>query len=180
MFRFLTFRSTLLLVALSCALIFSYALYLQHILGMIPCPMCIVQRYAMTLVAVFALLAALLGGGKKEFVLNSRPPFWSRFFVFLALLAAAFGAFVAARQSWLQWYPPEIMTCGRDFYGMIEQLPINRYVPLIFQGSGDCVAKEYVIAKLTVANLSFLAFGVFILLIVWALYQQKKDNSSWF
>jgi disulfide bond formation protein DsbB len=26
----------------------------------------------------------------------------------LALLASGFGAFVAARQSWLQWYPPSL------------------------------------------------------------------------
>ena len=56
----------------------------------------------------------------------------------LLVLNAGFGAFVAARQSWLQWYPPEVVSCGRDFYGMIENFPIGRAIPMIFKGSGDC------------------------------------------
>ena len=38
----------------------AFGLYLQHVVGLEPCPMCIVQRYAMVLVAVAAGLAALL------------------------------------------------------------------------------------------------------------------------
>ena len=45
------------------------------------------------------------------------------------------GAFVAARQSFLQWYPPQEASCGRDFYGMIETFPLQRVVPMIFKGS---------------------------------------------
>jgi disulfide bond formation protein DsbB len=61
----------------------------------------------------------------------------------LALLSAGFGAFVAARQSWLQWYPPEVVSCGRDFYGMIETFPLKRAVPMIFKGSGDCTKIDW-------------------------------------
>ena len=56
----------------------------------------------------------------------------------LVVLIAGFGAFVAARQSFLQWNPPEIVTCGRDFYGMIETFPLKRALPMIFRGGGDC------------------------------------------
>lgn len=65
---------------------------------------------------------------------------WWKSFAWLAVLFAGFGAFTAARQSWLQWYPPEFATCGRDFYGMIEAYPISRSLPMIFKGSGDCAA----------------------------------------
>lgn len=172
MLRFLTFRSTLLLIALTCTLIFGYALYLQHIEGLMPCPMCIVQRYAMTLVAVFALLAAVFGGRPKAFAMSKRPRVLARFFAWMSLLSAVFGGFVAARQSWIQWNPPEFMSCGRDFYGMIEQLPIGRYIPLIFQGSGDCAAIEYILPGLTIANLSFIAFLGFALLLLGALFRK--------
>jgi disulfide bond formation protein DsbB len=47
----------------------------------------------------------------------------------LMLLISGFGAFVAARQSWLQWYPPETASCGRDFYGMIETFPSSAPYP---------------------------------------------------
>jgi len=73
---------------------------------------------------------------------------------------AGFGAFVAARQSWLQWYPPEEASCGRDFYGMIETFPLQRAVPMIFKGSGDCAAIDWTFLGLTIANWSFLNFGL--------------------
>ncbi|EWS64266.1 Disulfide oxidoreductase [Hydrogenophaga sp. T4] len=74
------------------------------------------------------------------------------------------GAFVAARQTWLQWNPPEVMTCGRDFYGMIESFPLKRAIPMIFKGSGDCSAVDWTFLGLSIANWSFLCFTAIALL----------------
>ena len=85
------------LLALGCTGLLGFGMYLQHVVGLEPCPMCIVQRYAMTLIGVVALLGlvwrSVLGG---------------RVLAVLAVLLAAGGSFVAARQTWLQWYPPEV------------------------------------------------------------------------
>ena len=109
--------------------------------------MCIVQRYAMTLIGLMALLGlvwrSVLGG---------------RVLALLAVLLAAGGAFVAARQTWLQWYPPEVASCGRDFYGMIESFPLQRAIPLIFRGSGDCSKVDWTFLGGSIANWSFVAF----------------------
>ena len=77
----------------------------------------------------------------------------------LVVLIAGFGAFVAARQSWLQWNPPEIMTCGRDFFGMIEAFPLRRAIPMIFRGTGDCSVIDWTFLGLSIANWSFLCFS---------------------
>ena len=45
------------LVAAACAAMLAFGLYLQHVVGLEPCPMCIVQRYALILVGALALLA---------------------------------------------------------------------------------------------------------------------------
>jgi disulfide bond formation protein DsbB len=76
------------------------------------------------------------------------------------VLLAGFGAFVAARQTFLQWYPPEIASCGRDFYGMIEAFPLQRVIPMVFRGSGDCSVIDWTFLGLTIANWSFLNFGL--------------------
>jgi disulfide bond formation protein DsbB len=76
----------------------------------------------------------------------------------LLLLTAGFGAFVAARQSYLQWYPPEVASCGRDFYGMIESFPLNRAIPMIFKGSGDCTQVDWTFLGGSIANWSFVCF----------------------
>ena len=128
----------------------AFGLYLQHVVGLDPCPMCIVQRYALVLVVLAAGLTAL-SGHRGVLIAGSS----------LMLLFAGFGAFVAARQSFLQWYPPEISSCGRDFYGMIETFPLQRAIPMIFKGSGDCTKIDWTFLGASLANWSFIWFAVF-------------------
>ncbi|NMM76331.1 disulfide bond formation protein B [Acidovorax sp. SRB_24] len=142
-------RRMLALVSAVCVAMLAFGLYLQHSVGLEPCPMCIVQRYALILVAIFAGLASVRG----------QKGWWMPWAV-LALLACGFGAFTAARQSWLQWFPPEVAMCGRDFYGMIENYPMRRAIPMIFKGSGDCAAIDWTFLGGSIANWSFVCFVV--------------------
>lgn len=142
-------RRILALISLACVAMLAFGMYLQHVVGLEPCPMCIVQRYALIGVAIFAGLGSVRGGRG-----------WLMGWGIAALVAAGFGAFVAARQSWLQWYPPEFATCGRDFYGMIENYSISRAVPMIFRGSGDCVAVDWSFLGGSIANWSFICFAI--------------------
>lgn len=140
-------RRTLALIAAACVALLAFGMYLQYMQGLEPCPMCIVQRYALVLVAVSAGLASLRGSKG-----------WWMSLGILALAASGFGAFVAARQTWLQWYPPEFASCGRDFYGMIENYPVSRAIPMIFRGSGDCTAVDWTFLGGSIANWSFVCF----------------------
>jgi disulfide bond formation protein DsbB len=149
----ITLQRWMALIALACIGMLAFGLYLQHVVGLNPCPMCIVQRYAMIGVLVVALMGSLLRKPGGLAVLGA-----------LLALQAVFGAFVAARQSWLQWYPPEVVTCGRDFYGMIENFPIGRAVPMIFKGSGDCTKVDWTFLGGSIANWSFLCFVGFALM----------------
>lgn len=143
-------RRVLGLVAVIGVAMLAFGLYLQHVVGLNPCPMCIVQRYALVLVALTAGLAAL--SGNRGVLIGGSA---------LMLLFSGFGAFVAARQSFLQWYPPEISSCGRDFYGMIETFPLQRAIPMIFKGSGDCTRIDWTFLGGSLANWSFIWFAVF-------------------
>src|SRR3954453_17814034 len=140
-------RRVLALTALACVAMLAFGLYLQHVVGLEPCPMCIVQRYALLLVALVSGITAM-ARGRAALMAGSG----------LMLLLSGFGAFVAARQSWLQWYPPETASCGRDFYGMIETFPLKRAIPLIFRGSGDCTKVDWTFLGGSIANWSFLCF----------------------
>ncbi|MBA4329068.1 MAG: disulfide bond formation protein B [Polaromonas sp.] len=140
-------RRVLALVAVVCVAMLAFGLYLQHGVGLEPCPMCIVQRYALTLVALVTGITAF--ADKKGLQMTGS---------FVTLLLAGFGAFVAARQSFLQWFPPEEASCGRDFYGMIETFPLQRVIPMIFKGSGDCSKIDWTFLGLSIANWSFLCF----------------------
>jgi disulfide bond formation protein DsbB len=146
-----------------CLAMLGFGLYLQISQNLNPCPMCIVQRYALFFVAI---VAGLAGASSKNIV---RVPF-----VALLLIGAGFGAFVAARQSWLQWYPPQVASCGRDFYGMIETFPLQRAIPMIFKGSGDCSKVDWTFLGGSIANWSFVCFVMISLLALRLLWRQAR------
>lgn len=141
-------RRVMAALALLCVSMLAFGMYLQHVVGLVPCPMCVVQRYCDFLVLFFAVLGAATA--KRALQLAT--------FVLL-LVSACAGAFVAARQSFLQWYPPEVVSCGRDFYGMIENFPLNRALPMIFKGSGDCSKVDWTFLGGSIANWSFVWFS---------------------
>lgn len=151
------------LICLACVLMLAFGLYLQHVVGLEPCPMCIVQRYALVLVALFTGLAGVFRNVGLRFAGG-----------LLALVAAVGGAYTAASQSWLQWYPPEVVSCGRDLYGMIETFPLKRALPMIFRGGGDCSKIDWSLFGLTLANWSFIAFTVLSLLLIVLLVRSRR------
>ena len=158
-------RGVLALICLGSVAMLAFGLYLQHVVGLEPCPMCIVQRYALLLVALIAGLTALYSG-LAVLTLGSG----------LLLLTSGFGAFVAARQSWLQWFPPEVASCGRDFYGMIEAFPLQRVIPLIFKGSGDCSVIDWTFLGLSIANWSFVSFITISLMAVALIFRMSSTR----
>ena len=157
-------RRIFLLISVVCIALLSFGQYLQHVVGLEPCPMCIVQRYALMIVVLISGLTAI--SDKKGVHIGGAA---------LMLISAGFGSYVAARQSWLQLYPPEVVSCGRDFYGMIEAFPLQRAIPMIFKGSGDCSKIDWTFLGGSIANWSFLCFvGVALLSVALILRQLKR------
>ena len=70
----------------------AFGLYLQLVVGLEPCPMCVVQRYALILIAFTAGITGATG--RKSLQITGMG--------ILTVLAVA-GAYVAARQSWFPW-----------------------------------------------------------------------------
>jgi disulfide bond formation protein DsbB len=120
----------------------------------------------MTLIGIVALLGLVW-----------RSMLGHRVLAVLSVLLALGGAFVAARQTWLQWYPPEVASCGRDFYGMIESFPLQRAIPLIFRGSGDCSAVDWTFLGGSIANWSFVAFVGMALWMLLVLFTKLRSAS---
>ena len=60
MLRGWSVRQVLLAMSVVCFALLAYGMYLQHVVGLEPCPMCIVQRYALILVGLIAGTAVAL------------------------------------------------------------------------------------------------------------------------
>lgn len=124
------------------------ALYLEHGLGLLPCPLCIFQRVALLMFALWVSLAAVHGR-------------WLRTHAALALLSAGVGAAIAGRHVWLQQLPPDqVPACGPGLDYWLEALPMTQVVQLVLTGSGECAALEGAWLGLSLPGWTLLMFVV--------------------
>ncbi|TXH03555.1 MAG: disulfide bond formation protein B [Nevskiaceae bacterium] len=114
---------------LACAGCMAFALYLEYVKHLEPCPMCIFQRVAMIVTGVFFLLGALHG-----------PKAWGRWvYSGLATLSAVIGALIAARHVWLQSLPEDqVPACGPTLNYLMDMMPLREVVEYVLKGEGSC------------------------------------------
>ena len=156
-------RSLLLLAAAVAATSMASGYYVQHVEGIEPCPLCIVQRLGYISAGSLALLGAVLGGHD-----------WlRRLFAALASLCALGGGGVAAWQCWLIAHPPEWMSCGRPFAWMLENNSLVALIPKLFKGEGDCLTVTWTLLGLSIPQWSVLIFSTMLVLLLTALFKRR-------
>ena len=143
-------RMIYLAIFLVCAALIGFALYLQHALGLEPCPMCILQRYAFIVVGVIALVAAI----------HNPAVLGRRIYSGMLVVTAATGAGVAIRHVYLEHNPPKIFDCGADVGFMLESFPLTEALPMIFRGTGDCTKVPWRFLGLSIAEWSLIWFAI--------------------
>ncbi len=89
-------RVAYMLGFLVCAGLMAWALYLQYILELEPCPLCVFQRIAVIATGIVFLVAAAHNPGRGG----------AAGYALLTLLIAGTGAAIAAWHVWIQAQPP--------------------------------------------------------------------------
>jgi len=151
------------LAALVAVSLIGAALVIQQADELEPCPLCILQRYAFTFVAVFAGLAAVL------------PRRVSTACGLLGLLWALGGAGVAAWHVRLQLFPPEESSCGPSLQYLLSNLPLGRALPRIFQGYGDCTQVDWTFLKLSMPAWALVWLVALAAVLVFALRRPQQE-----
>lgn len=124
----------------ACAGMMAYALYAEYQLLLQPCPLCAFQRIAVVaLGAVFLLTVLHNPKGKGRFA-----------YALLIALCAAAGIGIAARHVWLQNLPADqIPSCGPGLDYIFDNFPLGEALRLIFSGSGECAATDWLFLGLS-------------------------------
>ena len=153
-----TNRSLYLLVVLACVLLMLIALYMEHVMGLEPCPLCMLQRGAFIAVGVVALLAALHNPAGK---------LGSRLYAVITLILAVIGAGLASRQLWLQSLPADqVPACGPSVDYLLEVFPLFDVLLIAIQGTGDCAKVSWTFLGLSIPGWTLIAFVGVILIMV--------------
>lgn len=143
----------LFLLAVTCLSLIAGAVWLQVEMGEQPCPLCIVQRYALLFVAIWSLVGVLSKSWRSMYLFTS-----------LAWISGLAGFFVAARHVYIQWFP--LTSCGIDtLEPVVDALPLAKLLPLVFQVDGFCETPYPPILGLSLAQWALIAFATMTLLI---------------
>lgn len=126
-------------------------LYLEGVLYLAPCPLCMMQRVAFFLIGLMFIIEAIAW---------PRRPIARYLMQFFKYASIFFGIGLAARHLWIQSLPPEkVPACGMDFWGTIHQNGFLGGVAKSMQGTGDCAVPDK-FWHLTIPTWSMAAFIV--------------------
>jgi len=138
-------------VALMCGGLLAVAWYMELVMGLEPCPLCVLQRWAMMATGAVALLFAVVnprgwgvragGAGMAVFSLT--------------------GLALAWRQVWLQSLPvDEVPPCGPGFDYLRDTFPLMEVLQMAVVGSGDCAEVDWQFLGLSIAGWTWIFFAV--------------------
>ena len=117
-----------------CAGLMAYALYAQHQMLLEPCPLCVLQRFAVIGLGIVFLISGLhnpTGAGRYVYSL-------------LLLVITSLGAIVAGQHLRLQLMPEDqVPACGPGLEYMWENFPLADVINMVFKGSGECATIDW-------------------------------------
>lgn len=148
----LTYRHINLYIFLLCASMLGVAYYMELVMLLEPCPLCIMQRIFFFFAGLTALIAFLhnpKARGKVIYGLTS------------AALSLAGGGF-AIRQIYLQHLPKDqVPSCGPSLSYMIEEFPMSEVLKVMLSGDGNCaeISWQDPIIHMSIPQWSLIGFA---------------------
>lgn len=161
-------RQTNLLLFLGGVFTILCGVYMEHVMKLEPCPLCITQRAFFDLCGLLGLIATIHNPrGRGVWIYAS-----------LGLLSALGGGYFAQHQVWLQSLPEDqVPACGPGLAYMFEVFPFMEAMKLLLQGDGTCAHVDKVLG-LSLPKWSLIAFAGFALINVWQLIRGLKNQKA--
>ena len=152
-------RTVLLLVAAISFALIGVALYLQHAHDMLPCPLCVIQRYLFLAVGLASLVGAFAGRIKAG--------------AGVALLAALGGLGVVGKHLYVLANPG--FSCGIDpMETILNKIPTATLMPWLFEADGLCENATDGLFGLSIPQWSAVWFVLLTLTLIWVLARRAR------
>jgi disulfide bond formation protein DsbB len=132
-----------------CVALIATALVFQHVMNLEPCPLCIFQRVFVMGLGAVMLVAAI----------HNPAALGRRVYGALTVAIGTLGVIVAGRHVWLQNLPEDqVPECGPGLSYMLEAFPMFEALELVFKGSGECAAVQWVFLGLSIPGWTLVIF----------------------
>jgi len=153
-------RPILLAVTFISLVLLGVALYLQHFENMLPCPLCVLQRYAFAAIAIVSAITAFLPRGA------ARPG------AVLAMLCSLAGAGVACWHIYVKAHPS--VSCGIDpMETALNRIPTSHWMPFLFKANGLCTTEYSPIFGLSLPQWALVWFVLLALALLFVAYRRR-------
>lgn len=146
-----------------CLALLLASVYMQHVLELEPCPLCILQRVMVLITGLFFLIAAIHNPAKKGI----------RIYAGLISTSALLGAAISARHVWLQSLPADqVPSCGPGMGFIMNNFPLADALSLVLKGSGECAEVSWTFLSLSIPAWTLLTFLGMLGLAIFAAWRQ--------
>jgi disulfide bond formation protein DsbB len=151
----------------ACGLLMAVALYMEHVLALEPCPLCIMQRVMVIATGIVALVAALHGPSKTGI----------QIYGILVTVTAAGGAMLSMRQLWLQSLPADqVPACGPSLDYLLDVFPLTDVLTIILSGDGSCAEIAWSLFGISIPGWTLAGFIGLIAIGIWQVSQPKINH----
>ena len=163
--KLLQTRLLYLYIFLFCVTLLAIALYMEKVMMMEPCPLCMTQRFFFILAGFTSLIAFIHNpAGKGKIVYG-----------LLAAFFSASGGGFAIRQIWLQHLPKdEVPACGPSVAYMFQEFPLTETLATMFTGDGNCaeIAWQDPIIGMSIPQWSLVGFVALTGVCIWQAFRK--------
>lgn len=131
------------------------SLYFQYFEGIMPCPLCTLQRISFVVLGILFLIGALTHTKRPVRVIVNT----------LCFITSLIGIFFAGRQVWVQNFPsPDNTECGVSIQYMMQVLPMKEVLQKVFAGSAECTQRGWEFLHLNMAEWGLIWFIGFMIM----------------
>ncbi len=137
-------------IFITCVITIGIVLYMEHVMLLSPCGLCITQRVFVILCGVTCLAAAIHNPGAQG----------QKLYAFGGASMCVFGSYFAGRQIWLQNLPEDqVPACGPGLTYIYENFPFMETLSFLLKGDGNCAEVGWqFLGILSIPQLAMIAF----------------------
>jgi disulfide bond formation protein DsbB len=150
-----------------CMVTIGIVLYMEHVMLLSPCGLCISQRVFVILCGFTCLASAIHNPG----------PSGERNYAFAGASMCIFGSYCAGRQIWLQHLPEDqVPACGPGLTYIYDNFPFMETLSFLLKGDGNCAEVQYrFLGLLSIPEMAMVAFVILASSCIYIAFRQPKE-----
>ena len=137
------------IIGFGCMFLIGVALYMEHMMHLEPCPLCIFQRVAVITAGLIAIVAALHNPQRVGVKVYS----------LMVVMASTIGGALAIRQLHLQSLPEDqVPSCGPGLDYLLDVFPMQDVIQMVLVGDGSCAEVAWSLLGISIPGWALVGF----------------------